>query len=358
MLYEFGNDPAKVDLYKKFWNREPVKRPLVGFSFKSWFPIDEFAASRAWKRDAYLTPDMINPEDFLEDQEALLREGEDMDDDILRGASASQAVFWTNAVLGCKLKVVPGTVYAASLDLSWEETEKVRFDRNNPWFKKYIEFTEALVKRSAGRFPVSHSCLDGPFDYVVSLRGHEQAVIDLVTEPEFAVPLLERMATFFMEFTRETWEHIPRYHGGYYDAQYNLWAPSSILRLQEDAVAVLSPALYAQYLRPADERITAQFGSAFMHLHCTSMIILDQILDIPTIRCLEVNNDVGGPPVKTLVPYLQKIQRAGRPLMMRGSFTPDDARLLMDSLDPAGLYLYIMISDKKETDALRPILGR
>jgi hypothetical protein len=34
MKFEFGNDPAKIEGYKKFWKREPVKRPLVGFSLK------------------------------------------------------------------------------------------------------------------------------------------------------------------------------------------------------------------------------------------------------------------------------------------------------------------------------------
>jgi hypothetical protein len=87
------------------------------------------------------------------------------------------------------------------------------------------------------------------------------------------------------------------------------------------------------------------------------MIALDHILDVPTIRCLEINNDVGGPPVSWLIPYLQKVQKAKKPLLVRGSFTPDEMRLVMDSLEPAGLYLYIMIKDMREVEALRPIVG-
>ena len=41
----FGNDPIKIDRYRAFWDRAPVDRPLVGFSFKSWFPLREYAAS-------------------------------------------------------------------------------------------------------------------------------------------------------------------------------------------------------------------------------------------------------------------------------------------------------------------------
>ena len=358
MNFQFGNDPAKIEGYRKFWNRDSVKRPLVGFSFKSWLPIEEFRTMRAWKEGVYLTPDMIVPEDFLDDQEKLLAEGETMDDDILRGASATQgALSWGDATLGCKMKILPGTVVPESQNLGWEDTDKVIFDKNSLWYKKYMDFTEILVKRAAGRYPVSHSSLNGPVDYLVSLRGHEQTIFDLMLEPERAIPLLERMAAFFIEITHETWKRIPQFHDGYYDAMYNLWTPKSIIRFQEDAIAVLSPDLYRKYLKRIDSHVTSQFGCAFMHLHATSMIVLDQILEISSLACLEINNDVGGPPISWLVPYLQKVQKAKKSLVIRGSFTPEEMRLLMDSLEPTGLYLYIMIKDMKETEALRPLVG-
>ena len=45
----FGNDASKIDRYRAFWDRSDVDRPLVGFSFKSWFPLQEYAASAAWQ---------------------------------------------------------------------------------------------------------------------------------------------------------------------------------------------------------------------------------------------------------------------------------------------------------------------
>ena len=87
------------------------------------------------------------------------------------------------------------------------------------------------------------------------------------------------------------------------------------------------------------------------------MIVLDQMLEIPEIRCFEINNDVGGPPVAAMVPYFQMVQKAKRPLVIRGSFTKEDLKLLMDSLVPEGLYLYIMVQERKEIDELRPLVG-
>jgi hypothetical protein len=141
-----------------------------------------------------------------------------------------------------------------------------------------------------------------------------------------------------------------------YDAQYSLWAPEPITRLQEDALASLSPDIYRDFIKNIDERIGSHFGCAFMHLHSTSMMAMEDILDIPTLKCFEINNDVGGPPLDTMLPYFQMTQKAKKSLLIRGSFTADEMRILMDNLAPEGLYLYIMISDRKEMDILRPIV--
>ena len=44
----FGNDPVKTERYKAFWSRADVARPLVGFTMRGWFPLEEYAATRAW----------------------------------------------------------------------------------------------------------------------------------------------------------------------------------------------------------------------------------------------------------------------------------------------------------------------
>jgi hypothetical protein len=43
--------------------------------------------------------------------------------------------------------------------------------------------------------------------------------------------------------------------------------------------------------------------------------------------------------------------------LIRGSFTPDEARQVMDALDRRGLFLYVMVGSLDEVRALSPILG-
>jgi hypothetical protein len=130
--HPFGNDPAKIAGYQAFWDRAPARRPLVGFSIKSWFPLQEFAASAAWQDCDELTPDMVAPEAFLDDQERLLREGETIDDDILRGASPSQAVPWLDGMLGAKLRILPGTVLGVERTLPGTRWRTFRSTHGTP----------------------------------------------------------------------------------------------------------------------------------------------------------------------------------------------------------------------------------
>lgn len=317
----------------------------------------EFAASRAWGQFDYLTPDMIHPEDFIEDQERLLREGEVIDDDILRGACPSQAVQWLPPMLGTPLRILEESTLAPDLNLSWEEVEHLSLDRENAWFQKYLEFIRVLVKASSGRYPISHGTMSGPSDLAAILRGHNNMVLDFYDAPERLKELLYRIQEIFREILEAQWSITPLFHGGYFDAQYQLWAPGPIVRMQEDATGLFSPEFYCRLLQPIDREWARHYPCSFIHLHSTSMFLLDAMLEVEEIRAFQVNRDVSGPPLEEMIPSYRMIQDAGRPLLVRGSFTPIELARMLEALAPSGLYLYIMIQDLAEIRPLRRLLG-
>ncbi|MFN7996730.1 MAG: hypothetical protein U0Q18_24165 [Bryobacteraceae bacterium] len=353
----FGNDPAKIARYRAFWNREDAGRPLVGFTKVGWFPLGEFAVARKWTASDYLTPDMVDPADLIEDHLRILREGEQIDDDMIRGACPGQAAIpWLPAMLGCALRILPENILGVERQHPWEELEGLRLNHENPWFRKYLDFATLLAEAAQGSFPVSHSPEIGPTDLHAVMRGHTASLVDLNDEPEKSAELLWRCGEIFRELTEELWKRVPLFHGGFFDAQYCLWSPGPIVRMQEDATAVYSPRLYRRFVQPVDRMLAAHFASSFIHLHSTSLFLLDAFLEIDEIQCYEVNRDVLGPAVPALVPFFQRIQKAGKPLLIRGSLQPDDVRLLLDSLDRRGLFLNIMITDLREVEPIRKLL--
>ena len=354
----FGNDPAKIARYRDFWSRADVDRPLIGFTLVGWFPLQAFSASQRWAESRYLTPEMLVPQDLVEDHVRMIREGDLIEDDLIRGVGPMQvAVPFLPGMLGCRVRVLPENVMGEEQHLPWDEALRIRVDRHNPWYQRYLELAEALVRVADGQFPVSHGAEIGPTDMHAVLRGHSQSILDCIDEPLRTAQLLKSLGEIFCQVTEEVWERIPLFCGGYFDAQYSLWAPGPIIRMQEDATAVYSPELYRRLVQPTDRMLASRFECNFMHLHSTSMFLLDAFLEIEEIRCLEVNNDASGPPIEAMVPCFQRIQEAGRPLLIRGAFEPDELRMLVEALDPRGLFLLIMVRTLSEVDERKGIVG-
>jgi hypothetical protein len=354
----FGNDPAKIERYRTFWSRGDARRPLVAFTLVGWFPLREFAVCRSWAPDTALTAEMIDPGASLDDHIRMLREGEIMDDDAIRGACPGQLAFpWLPGMLGAKVRILADSVVGEERRLPLAEALEVRLDHANPWFRKYMEFGDALARGSHGAFPVSHSAEIGPTDLHALLRGGTQSLLDPTDAPEDTARLLSQLGGIFVELTREFWKRTPLFHGGYFDAQYSLWAPGPIARMQEDATATWSPRLYRTFVQPVDRAIAGCFANSFMHLHSTSMFLLESILEIDEIACFEINHDALGPPLDRMIPRFQRVQQARKPLVIRGSFSPGEMRLLMDTLDPRGLFLNVIVKSLEEVEALRPLVG-
>jgi hypothetical protein len=102
--------------------------------------------------------------------------------------------------------------------------------------------------------------------------------------------------------------------------------------------------------------IAAQFDYPLMHLHTTSMHLLTLFLEIEQIRCFEINLEPQNVPLKEMLQYFQRVQEAGRCLIIRGSLNAFELRTLLDALDPRGLYLQIMVRNQHEIDTLGPVL--
>jgi hypothetical protein len=215
----------------------------------------------------YLTPDMLDPQAVVDDHERMVREGETIDDDLIRGAGPMQvAVPFIPGILGCKLRILPENVMGEEQRLSWDEALQVRLDDQNPWYAKYMDVADALVKQAQGQFPVSHGAEIGPTDMHAVLRGHTNSIVDLIDAPEKTEQLLWQLGAIMRDLTEALWRRVPLFHGGYFDGQYSLWSPGPIIRMQEDATAVYSPDLYRALVQPVD-RMLFPLGAGADHPH-------------------------------------------------------------------------------------------
>lgn len=338
----------KLARYRDFWDLKPVKKPFVGFDVGGWFPFQRYADLRGVGEKDYIDPDRLSAARCLPDYDEFLRRSLEIEDDFIKGVCPISAVPWMEGMLGCRLQRSGQTVWAEERKASWEELERLSLSPENPWLKKYIEFVRVLTDHADGAYPVGIPILRGVSDMMGALRGHTESILDLMESPAESRALAERTADALIQVTKEHHKATKPFHGGYFIEQYSLWAPGPLVRLQEDESAVYSPDLYRETVLENDRRIAQAFPYSLIHLHSSSLFLLDDFLSIKELGVFQINRDVGEMGMPELMPFLERIQDAGRRIFLRGPLGAEDFSLIAKKLSPIGLMVQSVVATTEE----------
>jgi hypothetical protein len=342
----------KVGRYTRFWARSPVERPLIGFSVGGWFPLENYRALQALRGVDAVGPEDVEPEAFLDDYERVVGMWEGVQDDMIRGLAPIPPFPWLEAMLGCRIRIGGESVWAEEGGFEYADAGRLDLTEANPWRRKYLEFVTLLRKHFGARVPIGQPILRGPADMVAALRGSSQMVLDLYDAPGEFRALAERCADFAVGLIRAQQAITGPFAGGYLIEQLGLWAAQPIARLQEDASALFSPDLYVALLQPADRQMAEAFPVSAIHLHSSSLFLLERILDIEALNCIQINKDVGNTAVPEMLPFLKMVQARRRSLLVRGALDSGDLALLRRHLSPDGLYLQIVVRTAEDARRL------
>jgi hypothetical protein len=259
---------------------------------------------------------------------------------------------WMEAILGCPIRAGKESFTSRPwLSSPTEALEKVRFDPQNPWLAKYLEFTAALAKQSRGRYPVGMPIMRGPTDMLGALLGQQQMVMALVdSAPQEMRRLIERVTLSFLSVIEAQRHLTPPFYGGEALGFYHIWAPGPAIWFQDDLSSILSPKLYRQFFLDSARLILAGHDHTAVHLHPSSFFILDELLTLENLKAVQVNKDISGPGMKEMLPVLAKIMQT-RGLILWGDLTVEDLELVRKNLPCRGLAFNVVAPTKEEAAA-------
>jgi hypothetical protein len=354
----------EINEYKKrhlaFWELSEVDRPLLGFTIgaglDSWSYWQYNKAAGALLNREKISAEDINPADFVEDQLKYLELCEQIEDDIYRTAMPLASIPWMEAILGCPVLSTQAGFKSAEILDNPRSLQLVPFDPHNPWIEKYLEFIEVYTKAFGTQYPVSQSVLRGPSDLASALLGAENATLAMSLEPQPMHRLLDYVTGQLEKFLRLQLKQLPKFQDGYVIGQYDIWAPEPAIRIQEDFTVLYSPKFYAEFLKPLDERLAGISSYTLIHLHASSLFLLDQFLEVSQTRAYQVTKDLGSARLSDMMPALLKIQQAGKPLIVKGQFDDTDLDLMKRNLSLHGLCIQPVVSGPSEAQELLPSL--
>jgi hypothetical protein len=342
--------------HEAFLLRQPVDRPLIGFWIGGYYPAEQFRSGTSlWRAGQILQPQDVCFERFVPDYERLWRLHRDANDDFFYVGSAYWGIPWLEAILGCPVVAGEATCWAApGLDRLDALPAPGSLD-GNPWWQRLLQCTRELIQLSAGRFPVCPPLLRGPGDAAAALRGAMNLTPEYLRDPSGVERLLAHCTDVRIEVVRRLSAEIPAWNGTHAAGGYpsKLWSQRTVAYSQEDAAALLSPTLFRRFLLPLHRRMCQAAEVNFIHLHSACLWPVDILLEDGCYDVLEINIDHEGaaPPLPDLMPVFQRIQQAGRPLLLWGRIRPEDWRVLRDGLDPVGLSIQPILEQPSDAEA-------
>jgi len=333
-----------VELHKSFWQMENHK-PLIHVN--QYRPLSRdvkipLSDGRLVSDDVDLYPELIDPRLYIgeiEHRQSSLFYGDFIN------VLAPHDLCWTQAFIGCPIRVSAGKVWAEPVIGDVPEIDPSSLKVNEQWLEKLLRFTRVLVEASSGRYPVVQPLFRGPIDMAASALGPDRMCRAAYRNPDEFRRFLDFCAQTFIDALNMQLELIPKFHSGY-GCSYGIWAPKPVCRDQADHSVLVSPQLYEKVFLRHDLKIIDSFEYTIFHLHSANVHIGSVLREIPRLSAIQVSIDYPAkafsPPVEELMPTFKEIQKS-KPLIISGPVTESELSLILDELRPKGLALKLSI---------------
>jgi len=346
----------RIDRHRKFLKWEDTDRPIIGFYIGGWENLSRYSENS----------ESLFPKGIIKAEEVTTEKFSEMyknysknllyDDDFVRTLDPVPSIPWVEAACGCPVNFTGKNFWSKNIGF-----EKARDSINeipvsdNPWIKKYGEFVEFLASEYPD-YAIGQSILRGPLDVMCALVGDSETIYNLYDEPEFVKYGLNIISDVYNEFIRIQKLYTPMYHGGYGIGQFYMWAPGTVSRIQEDAMALITPNHYDEFVYEPDVKITSTTEYNLYHVHATGMFIIDKIVRNKNLHIIQVSKDEGNTKITDLIEGMETIQKAGMGVLIKGRLDKDDIDIMRKRLDKRALALGCVVDSVKEADDLKDYL--
>jgi hypothetical protein len=345
------SNQERIDGFKRFFAMDNSDGPLVGFYRETYYPLKRYRTEAFLPGGALQARD-VAVEPFLPEYERLFQLHDEMAGDFIWSAAAFWGLPWMEALAGCG--VITDHETGSSRSEKPEDFQGAadipEFDGGSPWVQKALEFLRRLSELSQGRFPLATTLMRGFSDLLAALYGNPEFLFSLMDDPREMKRVVEKLTGLWIAFARAQLEVIPDYHGGTGSFYYAVWLPGRGVWLQEDAAALMSPALFGEIMAPAIHELAHSFDTTVIHLHPSSYIPVEHLVE-SSLSAIELHIDFGGPRAEELLPYYQKILEH-KPLIIWGDLTAEDLDFIKRRLDRRALALLPVVESQRQAEQI------
>ena len=218
--------------------------------------------------------------------------------------------------LGCRGEEMPGTVWFHPC-IESPETARFELDPDNFYWDFNLRLIDAILRQAPGRFLIAFPDLIEGLDTLAAMRGTEQLLVDLLERPEWVRDSLATITERYFDVYDVLYERIRDDRGSHFWA----WAPGRMAKLQCDFSAMISPEMFAEFMVPVLEAMTARLDHAMYHWDGPGAIAhLDALLSVADLDMIQWTPGAGAEPVadRRWWPLYHRIVEAGKKVILLG----------------------------------------
>lgn len=146
--------------------------------------------------------------------------------------------------LGSEIVFDMKTVWFREFVEDWLDYPDLAFDPENKWFQKHMEVFRRVCELSGGDFYVGIPDIMENLDVLVSMRGAQDTIFDMMDEPEELLRRVNQVQDLYFTYYDAFYDLAKQMENGKESSCYTvfqIWGEGKIAKLQCDFSAMISP---------------------------------------------------------------------------------------------------------------------
>ena len=220
-------------------------------------------------------------------------------------------------------------------------------------FQQQKDAITKLIDLSKGDYLVSVTDNCGVLDALAAIRGTDNLMMDMLADPEFVEESVRNLLPIYKKIQEELFNLVKENNDGSVLSWMHLWAPKRLAQMQCDLSVMISPEMFNRFAMPELEELCDFLDYPVYHFDGQEQIRhLDSLLSLKKLRAIQWTPVAGQPPTSNFIPVLQKIQKAGKNLMLM--LPKHEVVPVLDNLNCRGLQ--ILVYGAETDDEARDLL--
>jgi len=186
--------------------------------------------------------------------------------------------------LGCKGIEMPGTVWCEACMKSPEEA-RFAYDPGNFYWNFSRRLGREQLRLGKGKFLIQFPDLIEGLDTLAAMRGTESLLLDLIERPEWVHGCLRQITDRYFHYYDILYGMFRDEVGG---SVFWAWAPGRMAKFQCDFSAMVSPAMFGEFMVPVLSEMCARVSYCMYHWDGPGAIPhQDHLLSIKPLKMLQ-----------------------------------------------------------------------